>query len=343
MFKFGGRSKGARVRIVLCGLLCATGLFAALDGATGCAAAKALRAYAFKLRQDERVDIRLRSFAPRASGQLTLEPSEEGGRARLTALRLPDPRTQSRDARTYVVWANSEGKIVRLGELSLDARGNGGLAFKHPGFERYTVIVTAEPSANVERPLGAPILSTRANEAAAVFPAAVPATGGAPTTAAASSSADSARPSSMSPVKSVKRRRGAGFYDEVEDALAAKGGGRLIELEGSEIAPRARGSARATERTGRAYVIVRFSEVPLPRAVNAGAYAMWAIQSNDRIVYMGSLPNDPALNNADIYVRVPGFDSDEFDLLVTAEQQRPVSTPSDRRALSTSNGLHTVR
>lgn len=323
MAKFGGR-KGARACAIVCGLLAAVcsvvavcaGVFAAGGAAPTTAS------------QHERVDIRLRSFVPRASGQLTIEPSAEGGRARLTAMRLPDPRTQSRDATTYVVWANSEGRIVRLGELARDARGNGGLAFNHPGYERYTVLVTAEPTATAERPLGAPVLSTRANEAIAVFPVPATSTGG-------------GRPVHISPVRSA--RRSGGFYDEVDDALAASDGGRLIELEGGEVAPAARGSARAAEASGRAYVVVRFRDLPMPNAAGAGAYVLWAIQPNQRIVYMGSLPADPTLNAADIYVRVPGFSSDDFDLFVTAEQKRPAFTPSDRRALSTRNARNTVR
>src|SRR5437588_6997769 len=118
----------------------------------------------------ERVDIRLRSLTTRATGKLTVEASEGGGRARLTALNLPNPQTVAAGATTYVVWAVSGGRIVRLGELKRDERGNGGLAFDRPeGLERYGVIVTAEPSANAERPSD-PVLTTRADEAAALYP-----------------------------------------------------------------------------------------------------------------------------------------------------------------------------
>src|SRR5436305_4729349 len=117
-----------------------------------------------------RVDIRLRSLTTRATGKLTVEASEGGGRARLTALNLPDPQTVTPDARTYVVWAVSGGRIVRLGELKRDERGNGGLAFDRPeGLDRYGVIVTAERSADAERPSD-PVLTTRADEAAALYP-----------------------------------------------------------------------------------------------------------------------------------------------------------------------------
>ncbi|HEX8293843.1 MAG TPA: anti-sigma factor, partial [Pyrinomonadaceae bacterium] len=117
--------------------------------------------------QAERVDIRLRSLTTRATGQLTVEASEGGGRARLTALNLPDPQTVAAGSTVYVVWAVSGGRIRRLGELRRDERGNGGLAFERPaGLERYGVIVTAESAADVERP-GDPVLTTRADEAAA--------------------------------------------------------------------------------------------------------------------------------------------------------------------------------
>jgi hypothetical protein len=109
------------------------------------------------------------------------------------------------------------------------------------------------------------------------------------------------------------------------------------------VAPRARGAARAAESAGRAYVVVRFRDVPLPRAAGAGVYVMWAIQPNGRIVYMGSLPADESLNRADIYVRVAGFQSDDYDLFVTAEPSRPASAPSDQRVLSTRNALNTIK
>ncbi|MGB8508365.1 MAG: hypothetical protein WCD76_08165, partial [Pyrinomonadaceae bacterium] len=102
--------------------------------------------------QNQRLDIRLRSFTPNASGRLTIEPSEGGGRGRLTVLSLPDPQTVSPGSTTYVVWVTSGGRIVNVGELRRDERGNGGLAYERPAdFERYSVVVTAEPNATPER------------------------------------------------------------------------------------------------------------------------------------------------------------------------------------------------
>lgn len=328
MANSGGHVPPVRARRVFCGLLILTAALAASLSGEGAGTAA---------RQGERVDIRLRSFAPGATGTLTVEPSAGGGRARLTARGLPEPRTQSRDARAYVVWANGDGRIVRLGELRRDARGNGGLAFTHPaGFDRYTVLVTAEASADASRPLGAPVLSTRAGEAQPVYPAPVP--------AATPATPPAVRPTPQ-PAHRYRARRatGADFYGEVDDALAAQGGGRLLTLEGGEVAPAGRGRARVTAHTGRAYAVVRFSDVPLPPSAGANVYVMWAVLPDGRIIYMGSLPADETLNRSDIYVRVPGFTSDAYDLFVTAERQRPAPEPSDRRVLSTRNALNALK
>jgi hypothetical protein len=285
----------------------------------------------------------------RATGKLTVEASEGGGHARLTALNLPDPETVAAGARTYVVWAVSGGRIVRLGELQRDARGNGGLAFERPeGLEHYGVIVTAEATADAERP-GDPVLSSRADEAAALYPSktdegdAAKGVGDASKAGRDASKAGgdaskgvgnaSVAPPPV-PVLSAGARRAGDFYSEVDDALAAGGGGRVLELEGETAAPRARGAARATVRESRAYVRVNFRAVPLPPAVGANVYVLWAVTPDSRVVYMGSLPVTDALNTAEIYVRVAGFDADDYALFVTAEQQRPASSPSGRRVLS---------
>jgi hypothetical protein len=323
--------------------------------------------------QGERVDIRLRSLTTRATGNLTVEASESGGRVRLTALNLPDPRTVAADARAYVVWAVSGGRIVRLGELRRDERGNGGLAFDSPvGFEHYGVIVTAESSAEVERP-GDPVLTTRADEAAALYPsksaddagantakttnttdasntantpsasntantsgtADASSSGGASSSAVtnASTAPDVPAPPTPAAPRARTRRVAGDFYSEVEDALVAGGGGRIIELEGDATAPHARGAARATQRESRAYVRANFRGVPLPSAVGAGVYVLWGVIPDGRIVYMGSLPATEDLNRAEVYVRVAGFDADDYTLFVTAEHRRPAPSPEGRRLL----------
>ena len=227
------------------------------------------------------IDIRLRSSRPTASGQLTIEPSAEGGRGRLTALGLPEAQTQSRDARAYVVWANSEGRIVRLGELGRDRRGNGGLAFNHPaGFERYTVIVTAEQSADAAQPFGAPVLSTRAGEATAVFPAPAPPVA-MPPVLPTQGGRNNVESLDRSAGASRLRRTTGDFYAEVDGALRLA---RRRSPHRTSKARRARrvraGGARPRERR-RAYVLVRFRDVPLPQA-RRGRYVMWAIQPSGR-------------------------------------------------------------
>jgi hypothetical protein len=329
-----------------------------------------------------RVDIRLRSLTTRATGRLTVEPSEGGGRVRMTALNLPDPRTVTPGANTYVVWAVSGGRILRLGELRRDERGNGGLAFDRPeGFERYGVIVTAEPDANVERP-GDPVLTTRADEASAIYPttpaatpapsdttdtdktpapsatgtpgpAAAPSTARTPTTTSTpdTSPAPTASPavrertgaSNRAVSAPASRSRAVGFYAEVEDAITASGGGRVVELEGDSLAPGAGGAARAAYQRGRAYVRANFRGVPLPSSVGAGVYVLWGVLADGRIVYMGSLPATEDLNRAEVYVRVPGFDADDYTLFVTAESARPAPAPSTRRVLRPTNASFVVK
>ncbi|HEX8149445.1 MAG TPA: anti-sigma factor [Pyrinomonadaceae bacterium] len=287
--------------------------------------------------QGERVDIRLRSLTTRATGQLTVEASEGGGRARLTALNLPEPQTVTENATTYVVWALSGGRVLRLGELRRDERGNGGLAFDRPeGLERYGVIVTAETSAEVERP-GDPVLTTRADEAAALYPSKPEPAPAAPDTAANADRANDARPAPapLPPAPAGTRARNASgdFYAEVDGALASRGGGRVIELEGDTAAPNARGAARATLDSNRAYVRANFRGVPLPSAVGAGVYVLWGVIPDGRIVYMGSLPASEDLNRAEVYVRVAGFETDDYTLLVTAERARPAPAPDGRHLL----------
>ncbi|HKG12180.1 MAG TPA: hypothetical protein VKB12_02535 [Pyrinomonadaceae bacterium] len=324
-----------------------------------------------RARQDGgRLDIRLRSLTTRATGRLTVEPSEGGGRVRMTALNLPDPRTVTPGANTYVVWAVSGGRILRLGELKRDERGNGGLAFERPeGFDRYGVIVTAEPDANAERP-GDPVLTTRADEAIALYPTSTPAATPAPadttdtdkapaprttstpdtTPAPGTTPAPSATPAVRERTRASDRvvsppsspSRAVGFYAEVEDAIAASGGGRVVELEGDSLAPGAGGAARAAYQRGRAYVRANFRGVPLPSSVGAGVYVLWGVLTDGRIVYMGSLPATEDLNRAEVYVRVPGFEADDYTLFVTAEPARPAPTPSSRRVLRPKNASFIV-
>jgi hypothetical protein len=373
----------ARARVLLCALCAA---LAALLFAFAPRLPHARASFAVSrktdARQDDggRVDIRLRSLTTRATGRLTIEPSEGGGRVRMTALNLPDPHTVTPGANTYVVWAVSGGRILRLGELKRDERGNGGLAFERPeGFDRYGVIVTAEPDANAEHP-GDPVLTTRADEAAALYPVLAPdknvpalADDSAKTNAPDKTSpsnksnpSDNASPSDtkaardnapasertrvagapVSPPAPRSRARGAragGFYAEVEDAIDASGGGRVVEFEGDAAAPGAGGAARAAYQRGSAYVRANFRGVPLPSSVGAGVYVLWGVLTDGRIIYMGSLPATEDLNRAEVYVRVAGFDADDYTLFVTAESARPAHVPSERRVLRPKNASFIVK
>lgn len=356
-----------RVRLspLACALLACAAWAAGDEAAAG--AASRVAPGVSRAQGDARVDIRLRSFAPGASGVLTVEPSEGGGHFRLTALGLPDPQTQSRAARAYVVWASSEGRIVRLGGLLRDERGNGGLAFERPaGLERFSVIVTAESGADAERLTGAPVLSTRAGEARALYPApappAPPALPTPPTPVAAPATAttderggdasDSAAAPPPPDAPAAPARRGTrprrsgrvgDFYTEVDDALVARGGGRVVEFEGERETPAARGTARATVHANSAYVRAHFRGVPLPSTIGAGVYVLWAIVPDGRIIYMGSLPATQDLNRAQIYVRTREFGSDDFNLFVTAERQRPAANPSERRVMTPRDAKFVVK
>jgi hypothetical protein len=332
----------------------------------------------FEMSADGRtIIVRLRSFAPRASGRLEVEPTAGGGRVRLTAMNLPLPRTLAPNARTFVAWA-SGGRILRLGELRRGSRGTGSLVFPHPQeFARYSLIVTAESDARAERPTGAPVFSTRANEVAALFPlkddareaarrerrattvrsnapsaaaAAAPRTGAvrnttdAPkaTTRAAAAAVNAAPPPAALRTRGRVRAGDSGdeFFTEIDEALRRDTGARTLTLVGDSGARRARGTARVALQDGTAYVRVRFRGVPHPARFGRGRrYVMWALIPEDMAtVYLGSLPTRN-LNRTQTYARTAGVNSDKFRLLVTAERRAaPAPRPRGRRVLMTFKG-----
>jgi hypothetical protein len=321
----------------------------------------------FEMSADGRtIIVRLRSFAPRASGRLEVEPTTGGGRVRLTAVNLPLPQTLAPNARTFVAWA-SGSRILRLGELRRGSRGTGSLVFMHPSeFARYSLIVTAESDARAERPTGAPVFSTRANEVAALFPldddtreAALRerrATARRDTTRPATTAVATPRPSAArrttgatttatlrpaatinaAPTTTALRARGrvragsAGseFFTEIDEALKRDTGARTLALVGDRGARRARGTARVALQDGTAYVRVRFRRVPPPGRFGRGRrYAMWALIPEEmNTVYMGSLPTRN-LNRTQTYARTEGVNSDKFRLLVTAERRTATAAP----------------
>jgi hypothetical protein len=273
--------------------------------------------------------LRLRSFTAGASARLEIEPTTAGGRARLLATNLPPPATVAPGAKVYLVWATG-GRVVRLGELRRDARGNAALEFAHPApFDRYSLIVTAEQNARAEHPGGAPVFSTRANEVTAVFPA--------PTVTRPRNAEQPARTTEarVRPVVRTGRTATAAgdFFTEVEDALRTGAGARDLSLVGTRLAPRARGRARVAAAESSAYARTRLRRVPPPERLGADRYVLWALTSEGRALYLGSLPR-VGLNGTESYVRGGPVGADEqFDLLVTAETGRRVR--GVRRVLAT--------
>jgi hypothetical protein len=271
------------------------------------------------------LSIRLRSFIVGASGTLSFEPTLTGGIVRLTALGLPSLGVLLPGAQSYFVWAvPSGGEPIRVGALQIDASGNGGVEFARPEpLERYSVIVTAELSMASEKPKGMVIFSTWLGEARAFF-------GTRDKTAASNSRA----------IKEIRKRTrlrstGSDFYAEVDEALnLSLGRGRVIELFGQEASPEAYGVARVTALNSRAYIRAVVTKLPPPQLVGANTYILWAIKQGGQIRYMGSLPVVEELNDRDLYVRVSGFNTDDYDLFVTAEKLRPASSPTGPRALS---------
>jgi hypothetical protein len=271
-----------------------------------------------------RLGVRLRSFIATARGQMNFEPTPEGGIVRLTVLGLPRPETVMTSARTFIVWASAAGgRVVRVGELRTDESGNGGLQFTRPAeLASYSVLVTAEPDAAVEKLTGTVVFASLAGEVKAFF-----------------AEVDRSVRRTQRAARELNKRLQLGrvaddFFDEVDRALkTAPGGARRLYLFGSDLAPGASGTALATTASRKAYVRASIQHLPPPILVNAEAYILWSVVPDGRITYMGSLPTDE-LDNTDVYVRVAGYNSD-FDLFVTAEQRRPVSRPGERRLLST--------
>jgi len=322
--------------------------------------------------------VRLRSFAPRASGRLEVEPTKGGGRVRLTAVNLPPARSLAPNARTFVAWA-SGGRILRLGELRRGSRGDGSLVFSHPAeFARYSLIVTAETDARADRPMGAPVFSTRANEVAALFPSPPPdntrvatarrerrmttplppprrappaptssSTPGATAAANRTTTTPPAR-SATAATTTALRTRGdvrAGsatseFFANVDEAIRSDAGARTLVLVGDRGARRARGTARvATREDGTAYVRVRFRRVPPPSRFGRGRrYAMWALNPEDLGTTYMGTLPARDINRRQTYARAEGVNSNKFRLLVTAEPRTPAPRPTGRRVLMTFKG-----
>lgn len=271
----------------------------------------------------KRVGYRLRSFIPNASASMYFEPTQSGGEVRLTALGLPEPKGLMPGAQVFLVWAVASGENPRrVGVLQTDIGGNGGLSFARPAsFERYSIVVTSETSPVAERPAGVMVFASRAD---AVTPFYGEKKKG--MTAARRRALDR---------ELGKREPGVSndFYAEVEAALNANPADRhTIELYGDEIASEAYGLALVAARNENIYARTLIKKLPLPAHFGASTYLLWGIMPDGRITYMGSLPSDAS--DADVYVRVGGFNSADLDLLVTAEVRSPVRSPSGLRSMS---------
>lgn len=285
-----------------------------------------------KQTRDERLDIRLRSFAPGARGSLSIVPSASGGQGRLTVSGLPVPQTLSARASRFVVWAVAAGgRVINLGELKTNASGNGSLDFASPAsFEKYSLVVTAEENARAVGPTGAPVLSTRAGEVTALFPV-----------------------KEVDRIKEVDRSVGrkspvsvetgigrngrvespGNASAEIDDALNA-GPSQTIKLFGGRLTPGARGLARVAMRNGQAIVRGHFTGLPPASALGAGAYVLWARVPGGRTAYLGTLP-EQNIDGRLVYMRAPAAGFSWFDLLATAEADKNAAYPSRRYVLST--------
>lgn len=295
-------------------LLCVSGVrFVLSDGGTSAA----------QQRQGKRLDVSLRSFVQGTSGRVSVLPNANGGRVRLAAFHLPGPQLIDPRARSYVVWAVAQGgRVVNLGTIEPDARGNGGLEFASPpSLVRYSIVVTAEANAKAISPVGVPVLSTKAGEIAALYDA-----------GETNRNVASNGPAKASGGPNRRRAGSTDFYSEVDRALNDSETHTLI-LTGGELARGARGSARVGVRDGQAFVHARVNRLPPASAVGANTYVLWARAPDGRVAYLGSLPAN--INNMEIYVRA-WLAFDRFNLFVTAETGRPAAYPSGRNVLVTS-------
>jgi len=275
----------------------------------------------------KRVGVRLRAFIPNTSASMYFVPTRLGGSVRLTALNLPPAGNLLAGASHYVVWAVASGeRPLRIGSLMVDAGGNGGLEFARPAsFERYSVVVTAETSAEADHPGGVMVFASRAGAVSAFY--------GERNDQQLS---DSQRRALAKEFRKGQRTGKRDFYSEVDEALDANpGGARVIELLGGELAPKSHGVARVASRNENVYVRTVLRRLPVPTEVGANTYVLWGLIPGGRIAYMGSLPSTD-FSDADTYVRVGGIRTDELDLLVSAERRRPVPSPSGQRVLYSS-------
>jgi hypothetical protein len=267
-------------------------------------------------------EIHMRSFAPGATGRLTM--LEGGASVRLIVMRLPLPQTLHESARYFVAWAVARGGgyTVKVGIVPRDADGNGVLEFFSPSaLERYSIIVTAEPIEQAAYPRGPLILATRSGEVIVHI--------------ARNAARDTTiRGTVMYGNMRPAHPRRSDFFSDFDEALRA-GETRTLTLIGGEVTPRARGTARTATRNGKTYVRVRVKRLPPPSVFGENLYLLWAHDPAGHRLFLGNFPDD--INHTELYIREENVTFNVTDLLVTAEDRwSPILHPSSHQALVTS-------
>ncbi|HMF55764.1 MAG TPA: hypothetical protein VK619_05355 [Pyrinomonadaceae bacterium] len=283
----------------------------------------------------ERTTITMRSLVPGASGMLLLRARSR--QVRLSTHGLPRPESIDPRAHVFMVWAvGADSRIVKLGQLMMNAEG-GALAFTiEAALEPYSVIVTAEQNALAVRPSGVPVLSTRAREIVTPQPLLTndDARQGHERTV------NDARAARAGATRASARVTTPDFYSIVDAAL---GSGRTLTLTGAGgVVPSARGVARIAVLNGTAFVRARLVNLPSPVRLGASEYIVWGRLRDGRTIYMGTLPAS-GFNGNDVYVRLNNANFEDFQLFVTAERTHPALFPSGRRVLVTRENAFRTR
>ena len=98
---------------------------------------------------------------PSATGKVKIKPEKDGNtqvKVEVAHLAHPD---DAFNATTYVVWLKPASGIAQnVGVLNVNKKLEGSLETKTP-FKDFTVIVTAEKSANVTMPTGQSVMDTK--------------------------------------------------------------------------------------------------------------------------------------------------------------------------------------
>ena len=98
---------------------------------------------------------------PSAEGKVKIKQEKDGNaKVKVEVAHLAHP-DDAFNATTYVVWLKPASGIAQnVGVLNVDKKLEGSLETKTP-FKDFTVIVTAEKSANVTMPTGQSVMDTK--------------------------------------------------------------------------------------------------------------------------------------------------------------------------------------